>query len=225
MALRPGQSCRLPPFAPQILQPAEFVRDRRDARLDAPVPGVNVPARKHFFPRLGIGEPVPHVLVQRFLVALHRKDVVAALLHDQRRRLALRVHRVGRRRAPVQSQNLQKGRESRDLVRRPVDLRLVENESRPGLERLHQMQSGLLRGVQDRARQHLAVDRHLIRRIARKRRQQRLRELRQGGRHLLRIESIEQVGERVVARRTALELQESFQKLAIDPRVPGERTA
>ena len=58
----------------------------------------------------------------------------------------------------------------------PVDLDLAENESRPGLERLHQMQRGLARGVQDRALQHLAVDRHLIRRIARKRRQQHLRE-------------------------------------------------
>ena len=100
MALRPGQSCRLPPFAPQILQPADIVRNRRDARFDAPVPAADMPARKHFLLRLGIREPELNVLVERSLVALRRQDTVPAFLHDPHRRLTLRVHRVARRRAP-----------------------------------------------------------------------------------------------------------------------------
>lgn len=83
MALSPGQSCRLPPFAPQILQPADIVRDRRDARLDVPAPAVNMPARKHFLLCLGIGEPDLNVLVERSLAALRRQDAVSALLHDR----------------------------------------------------------------------------------------------------------------------------------------------
>ena len=94
------------------------------------------------------------------------------------------MYRVGRR-APDQNQNLQKAGDRRGLVRLPVDLHLAENEAGPGLESLHQMQSGLLRGIHDRAPEHLAVDRQL-----------------------LRIESVGQVGERVVARRAALELHD-----------------
>ena len=137
--LDPADGLEAGPAVP-VPQPSGIVRDRRDARLDAPVPAVNMAVFKHFLLRLRVGEPDLHVLVQRLLVALRRKDVVAALLHDPRRRLPLRVHRVGRRRALVQIQHLQKRGDRRDLVRLPVDLRLAENEAGPGRERLNQMQ-------------------------------------------------------------------------------------
>ena len=219
--LDPADGLEAGPIMP-VLQPADIVRDRRDTRFDAPVPAVNLLTRKHFLLRLGIGEPDLNVLVERSLVALRRQYVISALLHDPRRRLALAVHRVGRRRAPVQIQKLQKRGDRRDLVRLPVDLDLAENESGPGLERLNQMQRGLFLRIHDRAPERLAVDRHLV---PRKRLRQRLREVRHGGRQLLRINDVEQVGEGVVARRTALELHEFLQKLLFVLRVARESGA
>ena len=82
------------------------------------------------------------------LAALRRQDAISALLFDPRRRLALGVHRVGRR--------------------------------------------------------------------------QRLREIRYGGRKLLRIKAVEHVGEGAVAWRTASEIHEFAQKLLFVPRVARE---
>ena len=73
-----------------------------------------------------------------------------------------------------------------DIAFPSLTLTKAENEAGPG-ESLHQMQSGLLQGIHDRAPEHLAVDRHLL---VRKHREKRLREHRHGNRQLLRINAL-----------------------------------
>ena len=86
-ASRPGQSFRL--------QPSDIVRDRRDARLDPPVPAADMLMRKQFLLRLGILDPLLRVLVERALVGLGSQDAVPLLADDQLRCFAPRVHGVG----------------------------------------------------------------------------------------------------------------------------------
>ena len=131
----------------------------------------------HFLPRLGILQPLLHVLVALSLVGLQRQDELTALADDQLRRAALSVHRVRGDDRALQIQHLEQCRQRPHLVGLLVGRDLAEHDPASRSERaqkllvedseIHHVEAGLA-AVQARKQcNHQHFEKVVARRAAR----------------------------------------------------------